>query len=143
MAHLVWATARGDDVGAMTDARAKAQQDARDEYRRLLYVAMTRAAERLVICGTQGEHKIPDGCWYQLVDDALQRRLRERTGRRWRRRGVALPQSADQGIAPQNIAKNNLPAAIKPTSVPAWLTSNATSDSSAPAHHHAVERRGR
>ena len=55
----------------MADARGQAQAAARDEYRRLLYVAMTRAKERLVICGTQGERKIPDGCWYQLVDDAL------------------------------------------------------------------------
>ena len=68
---LVWATARTEDVGAMSDARAQAQQEARDEYRRLLYVAMTRAKERLVIAGTQGRNKIPDGCWYRLVEDAL------------------------------------------------------------------------
>jgi len=68
---MVWATARGNDVGVMAEARAIAQQEARDEYRRLLYVAMTRAAERLVICGTQGQQKIPDGCWYQLVESAL------------------------------------------------------------------------
>ena len=68
---LVWATARANDVDAMMHARALAQQEARDEYRRLLYVAMTRAAERLVICGTQGARKIPDGCWYQLVETAL------------------------------------------------------------------------
>ncbi len=68
---LVWATAQSDDVGAMAEARALAQKEARDEYRRLLYVAMTRAKERLVIAGTQGRNKIPDGCWYRLVDDAL------------------------------------------------------------------------
>jgi ATP-dependent helicase/nuclease subunit A len=68
---LVWATAQKEDIGAMTQAREQAQQEARDEYRRLLYVAMTRAAERLIICGTQGARKIPDGCWYQLVGDAL------------------------------------------------------------------------
>ena len=55
----------------MSDARGQAQQAARDEYRRLLYVAMTRAKERLVIAGTQGRNKIADGCWYQLIDDAL------------------------------------------------------------------------
>jgi ATP-dependent helicase/nuclease subunit A len=68
---LVWATARGNDVGAMSDARSVAQQAARDEYRRLLYVAMTRAKERLVIAGTQGRNKIPDGCWYPLIEEAL------------------------------------------------------------------------
>ena len=55
-------------------ARARdALSEARDEYRRLLYVAMTRAAERLIVCGARGKNKIPDGCWYQLVDDALRR----------------------------------------------------------------------
>jgi ATP-dependent helicase/nuclease subunit A len=69
--ELVWATARADDVGIMAEARHAAHQEARDEYRRLLYVAMTRAAERLVVCGTKRDKKIPDSCWYQLVSDAL------------------------------------------------------------------------
>ncbi|MCK9914749.1 double-strand break repair helicase AddA [Microbacteriaceae bacterium K1510] len=69
---VVWGTARSDDVGAMSDARERVRSDARDEYRRLLYVAMTRAAERLIVCGTQGRTKIPDGCWYSLVCDALE-----------------------------------------------------------------------
>jgi ATP-dependent helicase/nuclease subunit A len=69
---IVWAAAKGEDVGPMSAARQTAQQVAQDEYRRLLYVAMTRAAERLVVCGIQSRNKIPDGCWYQLVSDALQ-----------------------------------------------------------------------
>ena len=48
-----------------------AEKAAINEYRRLLYVAMTRAAERLVVCGAQGPNKIPDGCWYELVEEAL------------------------------------------------------------------------
>jgi ATP-dependent helicase/nuclease subunit A len=120
--ELVWATAQSEDTAAMTDARAKAQQEARDEYRRLLYVAMTRAKERLVIAGVQGDRKIPDGCWYQLVDDAL--------------RGVCAVEPADDGngevaryrkqaIEPAQTPKNNQPAAIKPVSAPVWLTVNA------------------
>jgi ATP-dependent helicase/nuclease subunit A len=68
---LAWATARGEDVGVMSEAREAARREARDEYRRLLYVAMTRAAERLVVAGAKGDKRIPDGCWYQLVEDAL------------------------------------------------------------------------
>ena len=56
----------------MADARMQALDAARDEYRRLLYVAMTRAAERLVVCGTKGVNKVPEGCWHQLVRDALE-----------------------------------------------------------------------
>ena len=69
---VVWGTARSEDVGAMSEARERVRNDARDEYRRLLYVAMTRAAERLIVCGTQGRTKIPDGCWYSLVHEALE-----------------------------------------------------------------------
>ncbi len=41
--EIVWARGQKEDVGPIAAARAVAQQDARNEYRRLLYVAMTRA----------------------------------------------------------------------------------------------------
>src|SRR6516225_8151556 len=68
---VVWAGKKVHDSSAMARARQAALADARDEYRRLLYVAMTRAADRLIICGADGERKRPDGCWYDLVRDAL------------------------------------------------------------------------
>jgi ATP-dependent helicase/nuclease subunit A len=70
-AATVWATAKAADTEAMSTARGLAQADAQNEYRRLLYVAMTRAAERLVICGVRGKNEPPEGCWYQLVETAL------------------------------------------------------------------------
>ena len=42
-----------------------------EEYRRLLYVAMTRARDELYICGALGERKIEDSCWYVMVEEAL------------------------------------------------------------------------
>jgi ATP-dependent helicase/nuclease subunit A len=124
---LVWATARSEDIGAMADARNKAQQEARDEYRRLLYVAMTRAKERLLICGTQGQNKIPDGCWYQLVEDALKpdcvsEPADDGSGEVWRYR-KGPPQEQEK-------QKTKTSGSTKPTSVPAWLTANATSETS-------------
>ncbi len=53
-------------------ARETALDEARDEYRRLLYVAMTRAIERLIVCGVDGINKRPDGCWYDLARGALE-----------------------------------------------------------------------
>ncbi|MBT6095434.1 MAG: double-strand break repair helicase AddA [Rhodospirillaceae bacterium] len=41
------------------------------EYRRLLYVAMTRAEDRLYICGWKGERELDDGCWYRLAEEGL------------------------------------------------------------------------
>jgi len=118
---IVWGTARGNDVGPMSAARQRAQAAAIDEYRRLLYVAMTRAAERLIVCGTQGEKKIPDGCWYQLVTDALEDDC------------VAEPADDGKGevlryrkFAPEAAAKQEQPAPVpEPIGLPAWLTRNA------------------
>src|SRR5450631_3352410 len=125
---LVWATARSEDVDAMMDARALSQQDARDEYRRLLYVAMTRAKERLVICGTQGRNKIPDGCWYQLAeqalkDDCVTEPADDGDGAVLRYRKGAAPE--------QEQATEKISGALKPPSLPAWLTANAASETSA------------
>ncbi len=122
---LVWGTARANDVGAMSEARTKAQQEARDEYRRLLYVAMTRAAERLVICGTQGKNKIPDGCWYQLVDNALAPLC------------VSEPADDGDGEVLRYRKGEAAPEAVKPPAekskapkldLPPWLTANARPD---------------
>jgi ATP-dependent helicase/nuclease subunit A len=69
--RLIWIGPKATDVAPVRQARERSRRAAQDEYRRLLYVAMTRAAERLVICGTEGQQKRPDGCWYDLVADAL------------------------------------------------------------------------
>ena len=69
---LVWAVAKANDVGPMAAAREAALNEARDEYRRLLYVAMTRAIERLIVCGVDGVNKRPEGCWYDLARGALE-----------------------------------------------------------------------
>ncbi|MBI1202322.1 MAG: double-strand break repair helicase AddA [Rhodopseudomonas sp.] len=70
--EMVWATARANDAPATAEARDNIKTQARDEYRRLLYVAMTRAAERLVVCGSKGVNRIPSGCWYELIRNGLE-----------------------------------------------------------------------
>ena len=42
-----------------------------EEYRRLLYVALTRAEDKLYIGGYESRRKIPDNCWYKLVEAAF------------------------------------------------------------------------
>lgn len=57
---------------ACAAARARANHRRDQEYRRLLYVALTRAEDRLYICGWQNKQATtPEGCWYQLVAEAL------------------------------------------------------------------------
>ena len=56
---IIWAKRKQDDTSTMEDSRAAAERAAINEYRRLLYVAMTRAAERLVVCGSKGPNRFP------------------------------------------------------------------------------------
>src|SRR6266540_1736585 len=68
---FVWAGVKATDTAPVSAARERARREADDEYRRLLYVAMTRAIGRLVICGADGERARPEGCWWNLVFEAL------------------------------------------------------------------------
>ncbi len=119
---IVWGKGKSEDTAAMGAARQAALDAARDEYRRLLYVAMTRAAERLVICGAQGDKKLPEGCWYQLVRDGLEEECvsepaDDGNGTVLRYRKFEAPQRTVQH------AGDSQPP--QPAAVPDWLTQAA------------------
>ncbi len=44
-----------------------------EEQNRLLYVALTRASDRLVVCGWQGRSAPPEDCWYELCRRGFER----------------------------------------------------------------------
>ncbi|MCL6709614.1 double-strand break repair helicase AddA [Pseudomonas sp. R2.Fl] len=50
--------------------KQRARQLAEEEYRRLLYVAMTRAADRLIVCGYHGK-QLPSDTWHPMIAQAL------------------------------------------------------------------------
>ena len=70
---VVWAGKKADDPAAVAAARATMLGETEDEYRRLLYVAMTRAADRLIVGGCMpGNMKnVRPFCWYALVIKGL------------------------------------------------------------------------
>ncbi|WP_371220539.1 UvrD-helicase domain-containing protein [Orientia tsutsugamushi] len=41
------------------------------EYLRLLYVAMTRAEDELIICGYNTAATLPQGCWYNIIQESM------------------------------------------------------------------------
>jgi ATP-dependent helicase/nuclease subunit A len=114
---VVWAGRKADDSSAMVGARLAALAEARDEYRRLLYVAMTRAADRLIICGADGERRRPDGCWYDLVRAALDPHLVEETydGEKVLRFRPTAAESAEvaPAAAPVRTAEPELPSWLR------------------------------
>ncbi|WP_207461430.1 double-strand break repair helicase AddA [Azospirillum sp. SYSU D00513] len=68
----LFAARRGQEDKLCAEARARANRRRDQEYRRLLYVALTRAEDRLYVCGYQGKREPAEGCWYKLVERALE-----------------------------------------------------------------------
>ncbi|HZS65391.1 MAG TPA: double-strand break repair helicase AddA [Xanthobacteraceae bacterium] len=120
--RFVWVPTKKDDTAATAAARAASIAANESEYRRLLYVGMTRAADRLVVCGARGEKAVPAGCWYELVRSGLEAGgllVEEKAdfggGAVWRYR-----KSADEGAmtAPRGMTEANHP-------LPSWLQHEA------------------
>ena len=107
----------------MADARARsASTRPRTNTGGCSMSAMTRAAERLVVCGTKGVNKMPEGCWYELVLRRAQAAVgREPTTTATARSGTSANPSAPwRRRRPGRRAEDDL--------LPAWLTRDAAAD---------------
>ena len=71
---VVWAGRKADDPSAVAAARKAMLEETEDEYRRLLYVAMTRAADRLVVggCMPGNMNTVRKFSWYDLIGKGLE-----------------------------------------------------------------------
>ncbi len=72
---LAWSPKKDLDCLAVAKVRDQGRRERMDEYRRLLYVAMTRAEERLYIMGCYGAHEPPTDCWHQMIWRSLEESL--------------------------------------------------------------------
>jgi len=67
----LWSPRKDSDCRLFTNTRATLDTQQDEEYRRLLYVALTRAEDRLYICGHTGRKKAIDESWYHYVARAM------------------------------------------------------------------------
>ncbi|MCB5944475.1 double-strand break repair helicase AddA [Acidocella sp. KAb 2-4] len=101
--------ARSEAVARAAEANKEA---ARQEYNRLLYVALTRAEDELLVCGAEGKKGLPEHCWYEAVREGFAR----------------LPARDENGVqvydceqsAPPDRAE--LHVAAQPAALPGWLS---------------------
>ncbi|MGH7122262.1 MAG: UvrD-helicase domain-containing protein, partial [Acetobacteraceae bacterium] len=102
---------------AVEAVRERQRRSALEEHNRLLYVALTRAEDRLVIAGWEVRNGLAEDCWYSLVARAFARLTAERRafsgGWAGERLIVALAQEAAPDAEPRTAAG---PAA----ELPAW-----------------------
>ncbi|MEM9276951.1 MAG: double-strand break repair helicase AddA [Pseudomonadota bacterium] len=68
----LWLPSSDHHIEATRDSSEQIRLAAEEEYRRLLYVGMTRAADRLIVCGFRGVNEPKHEYWHQMVHDALE-----------------------------------------------------------------------
>jgi len=116
----LWSARRDDDDARAAAARAARQDAQMAEYRRLLYVAMTRARDRLYVAGYETRRGRQDGCWYDLVEAALQP-IAERIETPY---GVTLRLADPQAASASPAARDAGEASAVPPA-PEWVTAVA------------------
>lgn len=68
---FVWQVKGSSGLAPIASANAAQAVRDRAERNRLLYVAMTRARDRLYVTGFENKNGRKAGCWYDLIDEAL------------------------------------------------------------------------
>jgi ATP-dependent helicase/nuclease subunit A len=129
---VVWAGKKADDPAVVAAARLAMLCDTEDEYRRLLYVAMTRAADRLIIggCMPGNMNSIRKCSWYDLIAKGLERsgmpvqQLETTAGT------IKRYMRPEDAAAPTGVAAAS-PAARAPNPLPSWLRAEAAPETSA------------
>jgi ATP-dependent helicase/nuclease subunit A len=123
---VVWAGRKADDPQSIAAARMAMLSETEDEYRRLLYVAMTRAADRLIVggCMPGNMNTVRKFSWYDLVVKGL-----DHSGLHLQKietpDGVVKRYSRIEDVAAAADAAVVTPIAAPPTALPAWLRESA------------------
>jgi ATP-dependent helicase/nuclease subunit A len=125
---LAWARKALEDADAVAAARAKAREAQAGEHRRLLYVAMTRAAQRLIVAGYETSKRRPLDCWWDLVHSGLADALVEAPAPF---RGGATILRFGEGLQAEGLGETVPDRA--PGSLPDWLVASAVPETAAPA----------
>jgi ATP-dependent helicase/nuclease subunit A len=126
---VVWAGRKADDPTAVAAARAAMLGETEDEYRRLLYVAMTRAADRLIVggCMPGNMNTIRKFSWYDLIVKGLGNSGLHEQAIETPDGTVKRYSRPEDATAPQGAAA--AAATSAPIDLPAWLRTPAPTES--------------
>jgi ATP-dependent helicase/nuclease subunit A len=109
---------------AVRAAKAEAQARVMEEHRRLLYVALTRAKDRLYVCGFEGKNGVKEGSWYALAREAAEKIGVELV--RGETRMTVVGEDGEEAAPPAR------PAQAQAIEKPDWLTRDGPRNAPAP-----------
>ncbi|MFN3818707.1 double-strand break repair helicase AddA [Blastomonas sp.] len=126
----VYSLPKAERVGPLADAHEAAREADMQEHWRLLYVAMTRAAERLYIGGTLGRRAKapPDLSWYAAIERSFMA-----LGCDWQDEGDGACRRFGTGALPSDLARQQAaqPTAAS-TALPDWALTPAAPEQRPP-----------
>jgi ATP-dependent helicase/nuclease subunit A len=131
----LWAAGAKDATVEIEARFAAIRTSAEEEYRRLLYVGMTRAADRLIVCGYRGVREPKEDHWHAMVERALKddaREIRDETGEIvelvWQSPDAAIRDRAKEQPLAKADGGGERPAAATPD----WLLQQAKHEPAMP-----------
>jgi ATP-dependent helicase/nuclease subunit A len=118
----LWAESKEERSDLYEAAFARAYDLQMEEQSRLLYVAMTRAKDRLIICGAHSSENINAKSWYAAIDAGFAR--------------LGDVKTLDSGVRIYSLGNPPLAARVKPVAdlmpFPEWLRNPAPQEGDAP-----------
>ncbi len=120
---VLFPLADAEAPAAVKAAKRRMEDEILKEHRRLLYVALTRARDRLYVCGFQNKIAPRDRTWYRLAEAAA-----VELGTRLTRGDTALHTFGHPGHEPKPAA----PAQAQSSALPAWAARPAPPERSRP-----------
>ena len=129
---MVWAVRKNEDPPAVAGARQAMLDEIEDEYRRLLYVAMTRAADRLIIggCMPGNMSRVRTNSWYDLVGKGLANSGLQLEEIATPAHGIVKRYTRPQDVAPAAGAAAAAKS-VAPAKLPDWLLTKAAPEAAA------------
>jgi ATP-dependent helicase/nuclease subunit A len=117
---FIWPVKGTSKLETVRAARGAIAAREREEFNRLLYVAMTRPRDRLYVAGFEGRRGRAAGCWYDIITDGLKPLLTQVETPA----GPVLRVESPQIAAPEQ-PRGDLTDDETPLPPPAWATRRA------------------
>jgi ATP-dependent helicase/nuclease subunit A len=126
---MAWSPNKDFDWGAVAAARETAREAAMEEYRRLLYVALSRAEERLYIAGFNGAKDPDERSWANMIEAALANQPGiEKVPAFWNSEDRILRFASEVSAAPASLDFLDNQAAAASLVLPEWLGRHAPAE---------------